>query len=125
MPLRIMKLYVSATTETDVAPDVTRFFYETEANITNTTLSIDAADFEDDTGAAATALPELATDNSYYNVYINGVLQMEGISSYTAGATATGKLEITVGENETIPTGTPIVLEVTNFAPDSETTVTT
>ncbi|WP_407946278.1 DUF4183 domain-containing protein [Peribacillus butanolivorans] len=31
-------------------------------------------DFWTDTGADATTLPALATDNSYFNGYVNGVL---------------------------------------------------
>ncbi|MNY76527.1 hypothetical protein D3C86_2161410 [compost metagenome] len=61
-----------------------------------------------------------------FNVYINGVLQMQDISDYTPGATGVGSLVITVPAGvESIPTGSPVVLEVVNFVPTSDTTVTT
>lgn len=108
MPLQIMKLAIATATTTGAA-----------------TLTIDAADFFGDTGGAATALPALATDNIYYNVYINGVLQMAGLSTYTPGATGVGSLAITVPAGSSVLTGSPIVLEVVNFAPDSDTDVQT
>ncbi len=61
-----------------------------------------------------------------YNVYINGVLQMKGISTYTPGITAVGSLAIAVpAGGDPIPADTPVVLEVVNFASASTTTVTT
>ena len=126
MPLQIMKLAIAATTTVTASPTVSRFFYAATATTTGAaTLTIDAADFFGDTGGAATALPALATDNSYYNVYINGVLQMDGLSIYTPGATGVGSLAITVPAGSSILTGSPIVLEVVNFAPDSDTDVQT
>ncbi|MGF9888803.1 DUF4183 domain-containing protein [Priestia megaterium] len=110
MPLQIMKLAIAATTTVTASPTVSRFFYTATATTT---------------GAAATELPALATDNSYYNVYINGVLQMAGLSAYTAGAAGVGSLAITVPAGSTILVGSPIVLEVTNFAPASDTDVQT
>ncbi|WP_406866969.1 DUF4183 domain-containing protein [Priestia megaterium] len=126
MPLQIMKLAIAATTTVTASPTVSRFFYTATATTTGAaTLTIDAADFFGDTGGAATALPVLATDNSYYNVYINGVLQMAGISTYTPGATGVGSLAITVPAGSSVLTGSPIVMEVVNFAPDSTTDVQT
>ncbi len=126
MPLQIMKLAIAAATTVTASPTVSRFFYTATATTTGaTTLTIDAADFFGDTGGAATALPALATDNSYYNVYINGVLQMAGLSTYTPGATGVGSLAITVPAGSSVLTGSPIVLEVVNFAPDSTTDVQT
>ena len=126
MPLQIMKLAIAATTTVTASPTVSRFFYTATATTTGAaTLTIDAADFFGDTGAAATELPALATDNSYYNVYINGVLQMAGLSAYTAGAAGIGSLAITVPAGSTILVGSPIVLEVTNFVPASDTDVQT
>ncbi|MGG0451557.1 DUF4183 domain-containing protein [Priestia megaterium] len=126
MPLQIMKLAIAATTTVAASPTVSRFFYTATATTTGAaTLTIDAADFFGDTGGAATALPALAMDNSYYNVYINGVLQMAGLSIYTPGATGVGSLAITVPAGSSVLTGSPIVLEVVNFAPDSTTDVQT
>ncbi|MGJ3222019.1 DUF4183 domain-containing protein [Geobacillus thermoleovorans] len=127
MALQLIKLFVAATTTTEVAPDVARFFYITTAETAEgATLTIDAASFLQDDGSQATQLPALATNNSYFNVYINGVLQMEGISTYTPGATGVGSLSITVPTGSgSIPSNTPVVLEIVQFAPSSNTTVTT
>ncbi|WP_274363662.1 DUF4183 domain-containing protein [Paenibacillus thermotolerans] len=127
MALQLMKLLVTATTITETVPTPEKFFYVTASTTgAGTTLTIDAASFFDDSGAAVTALPVLATDNSMFNVYINGVLQMQGISTYTPGATTVGSLAIAVpAGGDSIPSGTPIVLEVINFAPTSSTTVVT
>lgn len=127
MALKLMKLLVTASTSTNAVPTNTRFFNTTTSQTAaGTTLTIDAADFFDDAGAAVTTLPTLATNNSYFNVYINGVLQMEGISTYTPGATGVGSLAIAVpAGGDSIPTNTPVVLEVVNYAPASTTTVTT
>jgi hypothetical protein len=119
-PLQIMKLAIAAAITVTASPTVSCFFYTAAATTTGaTTLTIDAADFFGDTGGPATELPALATDNSYYNVYINGVLQMAGVSIYTPGATGVGSLAITVPAGSSILTGSPIVLEVANFAPTS------
>ena len=127
MPLQLMKLFVSASTTTDVIPTNTRFFYVTTTETAaGATLTIDAGSFFQDDGSAATALPALDAENSYYNVFINGVLQMDGISTYTAGATGDGSLAITVPEGGgSIPAGTPIVLETVQFIPTSTTDVIT
>jgi hypothetical protein len=127
MALELMKLLVTATTTTGVGPTPEKFFHVTTAETAaGATLSIDTADFFDDAGATATDLPALATDNSYFNVYINGVLQMEGNSTYTPGATTVGSLAFDVpAGGDPIPASTPVVLEVVNYSPTSTTTVTT
>lgn len=127
MALQLMKLLVTATTTTVTGPTPVKFFHVTTAQTAaGATLSIDAAAFFDDTGAAATSLPALATNNSYFNVNVNGVLQMQGISTYTPGATAVGSLAIAVpAGGDPIPADSPIVLEVVNYTPTSTTTVTT
>ena len=127
MALQLMKLVVSATTTTETVPTPQKFFYVTTGETApGATLTIDTADFFDDTGAAATELPALATNNSMYNVYINGVLQMQGISTYTPGPTTVGSLAINVpAGGDPILANSPVVLEVVNFAPISTTTVAT
>ncbi|MEH7380194.1 DUF4183 domain-containing protein [Bacillus sp. JJ1533] len=127
MALQLMKLQVNAATVTTIGPDTEKFFHVTTGETaTGSALTIDTASFFDDTGAAATTLPALATDNSYYNVNINGVLQMEGITTYTPGATTVGSLVINVpAGGEPILAGTPVVLEVVNFSPASTTDVAT
>jgi hypothetical protein len=127
MALQLMKLFVSATTTTSTDPEDTRFFNVTDAaTAAGATLTIDAADFFQDNGDAVVELPALALNNSYFNVFINGVLQMEAISTYTPGITAVGSLAIAVpAGGDGIPIGTPIVLEVVNYTPTSNTTVET
>ncbi|MGG1328256.1 DUF4183 domain-containing protein [Bacillus tropicus] len=126
MPLQLMKLSISASTSTTIDPVNSRFFHVTAAPTTaGNTLTIDAASFFQDDGSAVTTLPALAANNSYFNVYVNGVLQMEGISAYTAGATGVGSLTITVPAGaDNILTGTPVILEIVQFTPNATTTVT-
>ena len=127
MALQLMKLAITAVTSTNIDPESLRFFYVTAAPTTaGNTLTIDATDFFQDDGSPVTSLPILPTDNSYINVFINGVLQMSNISVYTPGATGVGSLAITVPVgSEDLLTGTPIVLEIVQFTPDSTTIVTT
>ncbi|MGH0791201.1 DUF4183 domain-containing protein [Bacillus cereus] len=127
MALQLMKLSIAAATDTTIDPVDSRFFYVSIAPTTaGNTLTIDAASFFQDDGSAVTNLPDLAVNNSYFNVYINGVLQMEDISVYTPGATSVGSLAITVPAGaDPILIGTPIVLELIQFTPNSTTTVTT
>ncbi|MBN2980832.1 MULTISPECIES: DUF4183 domain-containing protein [Cohnella] len=127
MALQLMKLAVSIQTSVTVGPASDKFFYVTTAETAaGATLSIDAASFFDNTGAAVAALPALATDNSYFSVYVNGVLQMEGICTYTPGATGVGSLAIAVpAGGDPILADSPVVLEVLNFAPASTSTVNT
>src|SRR5690606_29078401 len=127
MALQIMKLQVVVNTTTTVGPDSAKFFYVTTVDTAaGATLTINTDDFFDDTGAVATALPELAVDNSYTQDFINGVPQMDGISVYTAGAAGTGSLAITVPVcGDAILADSPIVLKVVNYLPASESTVET
>ncbi|OPA08191.1 DUF4183 domain-containing protein [Bacillus cereus] len=127
MALQLMKIAATGSTVTMTDPDDSRFFYVTTAPTTaGNTLTIDAASFFQDDGTAVTTLPTLATNNSYFNVYVNGVLQMEGISTYTPGATGVGSLAIAVPVGAgTILTSTPVVLEIVQFTPTSNTTVVT
>lgn len=126
MALQIMKILASATTVTTVSPVNTKLFYVTTAQTDGGgTLTINAADFFLDDGSAATTLPALESNNSYYQVYINGLLQMEGLLTYTPGATGVGSVAVDVPIGESILTGTPVIVEVVNFTPASSTTVTT
>ncbi len=126
MALQIMKIVANVTTTVATTPDTQRFFYNTTSLITGaTTLTIDAADFFDDTGATVTTLPTLNTDNSYFNVYVNGVLQMQDLSTYTPGATGVGELAFDVPAATSLLLNTPIVVEVVNFTPSSSSTIET
>ncbi|MFC0526030.1 DUF4183 domain-containing protein [Pontibacillus salicampi] len=127
MVLELIKPFASATTDVTVGPTNTKFFYTTTSiTAPGATLSIDAADFLLDDGTNATELPVLATDNSYFNVYVNGISQMQDISTYTPGVTAVGSLDITVpAVSSAILVGTPIILEVLNYTPGATTTIET
>lgn len=120
-----MKILVTASTITDVVPSPEKFFHVTTVETdAGTTLTIDTADFFQDDGTVPPALPELATGNSYFNVYINGVVQMEGNSTYTPGATGVGSLAFSVpAGGPPILEGTAVIVEVVNYAPTSTTTV--
>ncbi|MFE8698655.1 DUF4183 domain-containing protein [Cytobacillus sp. FJAT-53684] len=127
MALQLMKLFINATTTTTVSPLNAKFFYVTTADaVAGSTLTIDAADFFQDNGDPVDSLPELLLNNSYFQVYVNGVLQMEDLSTYTAGATTVGSLAFNVpAGGEDILAGSPIVLKVVNFTPDSTTDIET
>ncbi|ALC82017.1 MULTISPECIES: DUF4183 domain-containing protein [Bacillus] len=124
MPLQIMKPAITTDSTVTVVPTVKRFFNEAAETVTGKgNLTIAVEDFWTDTGADATALPALTADNSYYNVYVNGVLQMEDLLDYTPGGSGTGKLVITVPTGSTIEQHSPVVLVVTYFAPTSDITI--
>lgn len=127
MALQLMKIVVNVDGEISTSPSNTKFYYVTTAETAaGATLTIDAADFFDDTGEVVATLPELSTDNSYYSVYINGSPQMLGITAYTPGASGVGSLAITLpADSDPILVGTPVVLEIVNFTPNMSTTVNT
>jgi hypothetical protein len=127
MPLQLIKLLVTASTTTDVVPSSQKFFYITQSETAaGSTLTIDATSFFQDNGSAVTTLPALARDNSYFNVYINGVLQQKENSTYTPVATGVGSLAFAVpAGGGSILQGTTVVLEVVNHAPTSDTNVLT
>lgn len=121
---KIMKLAISAETTVLTSPTVQRFFSEAASTIEGEgELIIPVEDFWDDTGEAATSLPTLAANNSYLNVYVNGVLQMQDLVTYTPGVAEEGQLKITVPAGSKIQQSTPIVLVITNFAPTGQTTI--
>ncbi len=77
----------------------------------------------DDDGNVMTGdLTTVETDNGYYLLFINGVLQQSGL--YTVASDGS---QVVINDAATILLGSSITLIVTNFTPtsDSETTVTT
>jgi len=127
MALQLMKLLVVATTTTTVVPESTKFFYVTTADTAaGSSLTIAVDDFFTDSGDPATTLPSVTDGNSFFVVYVNGVLQMNGLSTYTDGGTGVGQLviEVPVGDDP-ILNGSSVVLSIESFAPDSTTDVTT
>ncbi|MDQ0270106.1 DUF4183 domain-containing protein [Cytobacillus purgationiresistens] len=104
------------TISTTVNPSVSRYFATITAGMIGATdTTIPAASFVDDADAPVVALPDITTD-SYYNMYVNGVLQQSSVSTLT-----TADLVI---DATNIPVGVPILLEVSSFA-DSTSTMTT
>ncbi len=126
MAIQLFKLAIDATTttEVDVKPEIEKYFYLlNEDDRTGGILTIPATKFIDDAGDIMTAnLTTATTDNGYYLLFINGVLQQSSL--YTVDVDGS---QVTVNDTETVPVGAPITLIVTNFAPsaDSDTTVTT
>ncbi len=126
MATQLFKLAIDATTttEVDVGPEIEKYFYLlNEDDRTGGVLTIPATKFIDDAGDVMTGnLTTAVTDNGYYLLFINGVLQQSSL--YTVN---TDGSQVTVNDAQTIPVGAPITLIVTNFVPtaDSDTTVTT
>ena len=124
MALEILKLAINAATTVLTNPDVQKFFYVVDTPVTGpSTLTINAEDFMDDTGATGVTLPALSDENSYLIVYVNGVQVMQDLVTYNPGGTGTGSLVITVPEDSDIIANSPVVLVVTNFAPTAQTTI--
>lgn len=121
MALQIFRLSVQAETTTTTGPEVSRYFYTFEdQHRSEGTITIPFAEFVDDSGDPVTDIAELAENNGYYQLYVNGVLQQEDIFNVDH----TGD-EVTIDEAGDVPVDAPIILIVTNFDPESETTVTT
>ena len=126
MALKIIKLAVNLESQVDTSPMISRYFYEVENTVDgNESLKIDASDFLDDSGNEVSELPKLNLNNGYFNVYINGILQMEENFAYTGGEKGDGNLLIMVPEGSEIYKGTSVILEVLNFAPLTVTRVRT
>ncbi|MBU0940686.1 MAG: DUF4183 domain-containing protein [Bacteroidetes bacterium] len=82
------------------------------------TYKIDASAFFDDSGEVVQELPTLNLNNSYFNVYINGSLQMDENFAYTAGGEGVGSLLLSIPEESEILKDSPIIIEVVNFNPE-------
>lgn len=118
MGLKIIKPVMTSEAKITIFPTITRFFYEMEKSVSElTTFKIDAAKFLDDAGNTVQSLPPLSMNNSYFNVYINGFLQMDDNFAYTSGEEGIGNLLISVPDDAEINTGTPIIVEVVNYDP--------
>jgi hypothetical protein len=116
--LKIIKPVFTAESEVTLSPTVVHFFYEIGQEIPEETIvKIDVAKFLDDAGEPVGSFPPLKLNNSYLNVFINGMVQMEDNFAYTAGESGIGNLMITVPEGSEIIKGTPIIVEVVNFDP--------
>ncbi len=126
MATQLFKLVVDATTttDTDINPAVVKYFYELrETERTGDTVTIPATQFIDNNGDIMTGnLTTAVTNNGYYLLFINGVLQQSSL--YTVSSDGS---QVVITDAATVPVGAPITLIVNNFAPvsDSSTTVTT
>ena len=119
MAVQLFKLVMSATTNTNTVPTVSRFFNSVTGAQTTTELFIVKTKFVKDDGNAATAIVTESTDNGYYSLFINGQLQQSAL--YTVAASG---LTIADTASMTFRISEPITLTVTNFAPTSSTIVT-
>lgn len=118
MSLKIIKLANSANPTISISPTVMRFFHEVPKNVQGMdTYKINTTDFFNDSGELVEELPVLNLNNNYFNVFVNGVLQMDDNFSYTAGGQGIGSLLISLPEESEILEGTPVVLEIVNFYP--------
>lgn len=119
LSLRIIKLSGSPSQTISTLPTVTRLFHVVPETISeNSTHRIDASQFYNDAGEVVQELPSLNLNNSYFNVYINGALQMDDNFAYTSGEEGIGSLLISVPEESEILEGSPVIIEVVNFNPE-------
>ncbi|GJM73458.1 hypothetical protein HMSSN036_56740 [Paenibacillus macerans] len=80
-----------------------------------TDITIPAGSFVDDTDTAVTALPAL-TGSDFFNVYVNGVIQQQSLSTLTTASLVLATTDISAG--------VPVQLEVNSFG-DVTSTITT
>ncbi|MFZ7103243.1 MAG: DUF4183 domain-containing protein [Peptococcaceae bacterium] len=123
MPTELFKLVIDAatTTTTNTNPAVQKYFYNLDAgDRTGGTTTIPSTSFFDDAGAAVTSnLTTVATDNGYYYLFVNGVLQQSSL--FTVGANGS---QVVISNTSTVPISAPITLTVNNFVPTSSSTTT-
>lgn len=126
MATQLFKLVIDADTTTDIKinPEIDKYFYQlSDVDRTDNILTIPSTKFVDDDGDNVTGnLTIVNTNNGYYLLFINGVLQQSSL--YTVEADG---LQVVINDAATIPVGAPITLIVTNFdsTSDSDTIVTT
>ncbi len=123
MATELFKLVMNAvtTTTTDAVPEVEKYFYNLNAaHRTSGTITIPATQFTDDTGnTMAGNLTTATSDNGYYLLFVNGVLQQSSL--FTVGANGS---QVVITQASTVPVSAPITLAVNNFAPSSTSTTT-
>ncbi|KQO17779.1 DUF4183 domain-containing protein [Paenibacillus sp. Leaf72] len=90
-----------------ILPSAQRYFYIVTSDI-QSSVTIPAKEFTNDEGTLITAFTGIG-QNSYSNLYINGILQEGSIYSLNESA-----LNINLN-NQTIFLGTPIILEIIQF----------
>ncbi|GAB6087288.1 DUF4183 domain-containing protein [Alkaliphilus crotonatoxidans] len=123
MATKLFKLVMSAvtSTDTDINPEVEKYFYDfDDADRVGNTITIPATAFTDDAGNTMTGnLTTVTTDNGYYLLFVNGVLQQSSLFTVSAGGS-----QVVISQASTVPVSAPITLVVNNFAPSSTSTTT-
>lgn len=123
MAVELFKLAIDAESDITLEPDVKNYFYQFDPDDVDEVdgLTIEAADFVDDDGDQVVAITEADANNGYYQLFINGVLQqMDFYNATTNNVTIPS-----ITDSTSIPENAPIILVVTNFAPESDITVNT
>jgi len=124
--MAVIKPVVIATSTTPVAsggaigtvvtPATTRYFAAVAAgDIGATTITIPATSFVDDADAPVVTFPVL-TASEYFNVYVNGVMQQNSLSTVTTTSLILNTVDISVG--------VPVTLQISSFA-DTVSNITT
>ncbi|WP_163538218.1 DUF4183 domain-containing protein [Gracilibacillus sp. YIM 98692] len=121
MATELFKLVMSANTTTDTNPQIEKYFYNlSEDERAGDTVTIPATEFTDDAGNTMTGnLTTASTDNGYYLLFVNGVLQQSSLFTVSSGGS-----QVAITQASTVPVSAPITLAVNNFAPTSSTSVT-
>jgi len=117
----LFKLAITAETQTTVKtmPEVKKYFYElVTSDITSGTLTIPATSFVDEQGNAVTSITLATSDNGYYLLFINGVLQQDSLYTVSANDVVIPNIA------DDIEDGSPIILVVTDFVPTADSTTT-
>ncbi|WP_019638614.1 DUF4183 domain-containing protein [Paenibacillus fonticola] len=97
------------TITTTINPVTSRFFATITADMIGPTeTTILAASFTDDDDGPVTSLPPIVPANNYFNVYINGVLQQNSLSTLTTASLVLDTTDLLIG--------TPVSLEIASFA---------
>ncbi len=121
MATTLFKLAITAETQTTVKtmPEVKKYFYElVTSDITSGTLTIPATSFVDEQGNAVTSITLATSDNGYYLLFINGVLQQDSLYTVSANDVVIPNIA------DDIEDGSPIILVVTDFVPTADSTTT-
>lgn len=121
MATTLFKLAITAETQTTVKtmPEVKKYFYElVTSDITSGTLTIPATSFVDEQGNVVTSITLATSDNGYYLLFINGVLQQDSLYTVSANDVVIPNIA------DDIEDGSPIILVVTDFVPTADSTTT-
>jgi len=116
----LFKLAISADVQTTITtkPEIKKYFYLFDPeDLQGEVLTIPAGAFVDDDGNEVEEITLITPDNGYYLLFINGVLQQESLYEVSAN-------NVVVQDAADIEENSPIILVVTNFAPEADTTTT-